>query len=102
MMRVLAAVARFAGQRKPTSASLPYASQQARSRDEEHELAQGKVKWFSGEKGYGFIEQEGGKDVFVHVNSLAPGVTTLSEDQVVEFDVEQGQKGPQAANVKPV
>jgi CspA family cold shock protein len=65
-------------------------------------LTQGKVKWFSGQKGYGFIEQEGGKDVFVHVNSLAPGVDTLSENQTVEFEVEQGQKGPQAANVRPV
>jgi CspA family cold shock protein len=73
-----------------------------RSWEEELELAQGKVKWFSGQKGYGFIEQEGGKDVFVHVNSLAAGVGTLSEGQMVEFTVEQGQKGPQAANVKPV
>ena len=65
-------------------------------------MAQGKVKWFNGQKGYGFIEQEGGKDVFVHVNSLAPGVDTLAENQVVEFEVEQGQKGPQATNVRPV
>jgi cold shock protein len=65
-------------------------------------LAQGKVKWFSGQKGYGFIEEEGGKDVFVHVNSLAPGVAGLSENQTVEFDVEEGRKGPQAVNVKPV
>jgi len=65
-------------------------------------LTQGKVKWFSGQKGYGFIEQESGKDVFVHVNSLAPGVDTLSENQTVEFEIEQGQKGPQAANVRPV
>jgi len=65
-------------------------------------LAQGKVKWFSGQKGYGFIEQESGRDVFVHVNSLAPGVGILAENQTVEFDIEQGQKGPQATNVKPV
>jgi CspA family cold shock protein len=65
-------------------------------------LTQGKVKWFSGQKGYGFIEQEGGNDVFVHVNSLAPGVPSLSENQTVEFDVEEGRKGPQAVNVKPV
>jgi CspA family cold shock protein len=65
-------------------------------------LATGKVKWFNGQKGYGFIEHEGGKDVFVHVNSLAPGVSSLSEDQTVEFEIEQGQKGPQAVNVRPI
>jgi CspA family cold shock protein len=65
-------------------------------------VAQGKVKWFSGQKGYGFIEQESGDDVFVHVNGLAPGVSTLSESQAVEFDVTEGRKGPQAVNVRPV
>ena len=64
-------------------------------------MAQGKVKWFSDQKGYGFIEQEGGKDVFVHVNELAPGVRTLAEGQAVEFEVTEGQKGPQAVNVRP-
>jgi cold shock protein len=65
-------------------------------------LAQGKVKWFSGQKGYGFIQQEEGKDVFVHANELAPGVVALEENQTVEFEVTQGQKGPQAVNVRPV
>jgi cold shock protein len=64
-------------------------------------VTQGKVKWFNGQKGYGFIEHEGGKDVFVHVTSLASGVATLSENQTVEFDIEEGQKGPQATNVRP-
>jgi CspA family cold shock protein len=65
-------------------------------------VAQGKVKWFSAQKGYGFIAQEEGKDVFVHVSELAPGVGTLTEEQAVEFDVTDGQKGPQAVNVRPV
>jgi CspA family cold shock protein len=65
-------------------------------------VAQGKVKWFNTQKGYGFIEQEEGKDVFVHANELAPGVGTLAEGQAVEFDVTEGQKGPQAVNVRPV
>jgi cold shock protein len=65
-------------------------------------VAKGKVKWFSTEKGYGFIEQEEGKDVFVHVTGLAPGVQSLADGQDVEFEVSQGQKGPQASDVKPV
>jgi CspA family cold shock protein len=77
-------------------------SKGSRSEDEEETLTQGKVKWFNGQKGYGFIEQEGGKDVFVHVNSLAPGVASLSEGQAVEFDIEEAQKGPQATNVRPI
>ncbi len=66
-------------------------------------MAQGTVKWFNGQKGYGFIEQaDGSKDVFVHVNELAAGVQSLAEGQAVEYEVTQGQKGPQAVNVRPV
>ncbi len=65
-------------------------------------MAQGKVKWFNAQKGYGFIEQAEGNDVFVHVNELAPGVGTLNEEQQVEFEVTEGRKGPQAVNVRPV
>ncbi|MBI1978149.1 MAG: cold shock domain-containing protein [Candidatus Omnitrophica bacterium] len=61
---------------------------------------QGKVKWFSNVKGYGFIEQEGGQDVFVHYSSIqGEGYKTLEEGDVVTFDVIQGEKGPQASNV---
>ncbi len=60
----------------------------------------GKVKWFNGSKGYGFIEREGGKDVFVHFSAIqGDGFKNLQEGQVVEFEVEQGPKGPQASNV---
>lgn len=64
---------------------------------------QGKVKWFNEEKGFGFIEREGGPDVFVHFRAIVgDGFKTLAEGQEVEFDVEQGQKGPQAVNVSPL
>ena len=60
----------------------------------------GKVKWFSNSKGYGFIEQEDGGDVFVHFSAIqGEGFKTLEEGQKVEFEVIPGQKGPQAANV---
>jgi CspA family cold shock protein len=63
-------------------------------------LAQGTVKWFSNEKGYGFIEREEGDDVFVHFTAIAmEGYKTLREGQRVEFEVVQGPKGSQAANV---
>ena len=62
----------------------------------------GTVKWFNDEKGYGFIEQEGGKDVFVHYSAIAgSGRKSLSEGQKVTMDVTTGQKGPQAENVNP-
>ncbi len=61
---------------------------------------QGKVKWFNQEKGYGFIEVEGDKDVFVHYSAIQQdGFKTLKEGDSVEFDVVEGQKGPQAENV---
>ena len=63
-------------------------------------MAQGTVKWFNGDKGFGFIEVEGGSDVFVHFSAIqSDGFRTLQEGQRVEFDIEQGQRGPQAANV---
>ena len=67
-------------------------------------MAQGKVKWFNPEKGFGFIEQDdGGADVFVHQSSIATeGYRSLDENQRVEFEVTQGQKGLQADNVRPV
>jgi CspA family cold shock protein len=65
-----------------------------------NKLEKGKVKWFNSEKGFGFIEREGGEDVFVHFSAIqGDGYKTLEEGQDVTFDVEQGQRGPQAANV---
>ena len=61
---------------------------------------QGKVKWFNAEKGYGFIEGQDGKDVFVHFSAIEQdGFKTLDEGQDVEFEVVEGARGPQAANV---
>ncbi|MBN2499676.1 MAG: cold shock domain-containing protein [Anaerolineales bacterium] len=64
---------------------------------------QGTVKWFNGSKGYGFIEREGGDDVFVHYSSIqGDGYRNLEEGQRVEFIITQGQKGPQAEQVTPL
>jgi CspA family cold shock protein len=60
----------------------------------------GKVKWFNAEKGFGFIEREDGDDVFVHFSAIqAEGFKTLEEGQEVEFEIVEGDRGPQAANV---
>lgn len=66
-------------------------------------MAEGVVKWFSREKGYGFIEQEGGGDLFVHYSFITmPGFKTLTEGDRVSFDVEESDRGPIAKNVKKV
>ncbi len=60
----------------------------------------GKVKWFNSEKGFGFIEREGGDDVFVHFSAIqSEGFKSLEEGQDVEFEIVEGDRGPQAANV---
>jgi len=66
-------------------------------------MEQGKVKWFDATKGYGFITREEGKDVFVHFNAInSEGYKKLEEDDEVQFEVEEGEKGPQAVNVSKV
>jgi cold shock protein len=71
---------------------------------EQSSMAQGTVKWFNAEKGFGFIAQEnGGDDVFVHYSAIqSQGYKSLDENQKVEFDVTQGPKGPQAENVRTI
>ena len=63
-------------------------------------MPRGKVKWFNDAKGYGFIEQESGSDIFVHYTAISmDGFKTLAENQVVDYEVVEGSRGPQAANV---
>lgn len=64
-------------------------------------MARGRVKWFNENKGFGFIEREDGADVFVHFSAIQQeGFKTLTEGEELEFDITEGEKGPQAANVK--
>jgi cold shock protein len=66
-------------------------------------MKNGKVKWFNAEKGFGFIESEGGQDVFVHFSAIqSEGFKTLEEGQSVSFEIVEGARGPQASNVKAV
>ena len=66
-------------------------------------MKKGTVKWFNAEKGYGFIESEAGTDVFVHFSAIeSDGFKTLDEGAEVEFDIVDGAKGPQAANVRKI
>lgn len=67
------------------------------------ERVRGTVKWFNASKGYGFIERDGGKDIFVHISAIkTEGLRTLDEGQQVEFTIEQSPKGPQAIDVEVV
>jgi CspA family cold shock protein len=71
--------------------------------NQEFEMVQGTVKWFNSEKGFGFIAVDGGADVFVHYSAIEmDGYRSLEEGQRVEFEISQGQKGPQADGVKAV
>ncbi|WP_432834592.1 cold-shock protein [Dactylosporangium sp. CA-092794] len=66
-------------------------------------MAQGTVKWFNAEKGFGFISVDGGNDVFVHFSAIvAEGYRSLDENQRVEFEIKQGPKGPQAESVRKI
>ncbi len=66
-------------------------------------MARGRVKWFNAQKGYGFIEVEGARDVFVHYSAIEmPGFKTLEEGQMVQFELSDGAKGPHATKVLPL
>jgi CspA family cold shock protein len=92
---------RKAGALPKIGAASPGSRSSGRIRKEDWQVSTGRVKWFNNSKGYGFIESEGAKDVFVHYSAIqGQGYRSLEEGQAVEFEVQQGQKGPQAANVR--
>src|SRR6476659_2160057 len=95
---------RMRAARIPVDSSLSRWRHQGRSRSlEEDPLAQGTVKFFNAEKGFGFISREQGDDVFVHFSAIqGTGYKTLEEGQRVEFDVGPGRKGEEAQNVRPI
>ena len=99
-------VSRCSNVRGPGTLQLPGRLDRAEARTpsaskrEEEKQVKGKVKWFNDSKGYGFIEQDSGKDVFVHFSAInMDGYKTLKEGQEVEFEITEGPKGPQATNV---
>src|SRR5512142_200310 len=104
--RALTGAGRFGDSSRPGRGSVPPASPGRRSARsgstrKREAMAIGTVKWFNDAKGYGFISQEGGEDVFVHHTAIQmDGFRTLKEGERVEFDVTQGPKGLQAANVR--
>jgi len=80
--------------------SINEAGKKAKNFRKNKEMTKGTVKWFNTQKGYGFITKEGGDDVFVHYSAInSEGFKNLEEGQQVEFEVQEGNKGPQAANV---
>ena len=79
---------------------MQYKRTRVRINKEETNMAQGTVKWFNAEKGFGFITQEGGEDLFAHFSAIqGDGFKTLEEGQEVTFDIEEGQRGLQATNI---
>jgi CspA family cold shock protein len=80
-----------------------YTTKSPHAEDMEKKMAEGTVKWFNDAKGFGFIEQDNGPDVFVHFSEIqGDGFKSLAEGDRVSFDVTQGQKGPQSANVRKI
>lgn len=89
---------------EPVSKQTRITDQRLGERQGDSRLAKGTVKWFSEQKGYGFITpDEGGKDLFVHFSSIVgDGFRNLEDGQAVEFEAAQGKKGPEAQNVRPL